>query len=99
MHFTRWDPPHLFNHQLVVCQVAASVIDVGPTVGFIPTRLLTLDGESMLSSVGVPKAAVANPFELPTQLPDKLLLGLIRTQSAGTVWTVKICLCDKCGLS
>ncbi len=50
-------------------------LEVSPTEGFIPTKLLTLEGLKMLPSVSVPKAANAKPMELPTPLPEELPLG------------------------
>lgn len=54
-----------------------SDLDVRPTVGLIPTKLLTLDGEIILPSVSVPSEATANPMELATPLPEELPLGSI----------------------
>jgi hypothetical protein len=43
--------------------------EVRPTVGLMPTRLLTSDGERMEPSVSVPRQARARPRELETPLP------------------------------
>ena len=45
--------------------------DVRPTVGLMPTRLLTSDGERIEPSVSVPRHARASPSELATPLPEE----------------------------
>lgn len=63
-----------------------SDLDVNPTVGFIPTRLLTLAGLRILPSVSVPREAKASPIELLTPLQDQLPLGSIFGEYAPATW-------------
>jgi hypothetical protein len=50
-------------------------LEVSPTVGLMPTRLLTLDGHIMLPSVSVPREPAANPIAEATPLPEEEPLG------------------------
>ena len=50
-------------------------LDVRPTVGLIPTRLLTSLGLRILPSVSDPRVANARPIAEETALPLELPLG------------------------
>ena len=45
-------------------------LDVRPTVGLMPTKLLKLLGHTIDPSVSVPSAAAASPIALPMPLPE-----------------------------
>ena len=45
--------------------------DVKPTVGFMPTTLLLLEGQVILPSVSVPSVTAANPIEAATPEPEE----------------------------
>ena len=52
-------------------QTLPPALDVNPTVGFIPARLLLLVGQVMLPSVSDPRVTAARPIEAATPEPEE----------------------------